>query len=528
MAEVYELSEIAKKILEEEEKAQDREDRENWPEPEEIREELRPVQPLSPTMLPEPLRDWLVDVSYRMQAPLDFVAAAALVVTGAVVGAGCGIRPKTKDDWLVIPNLWGGIVGRPSMLKTPSLAEVMKPLTRLEMEARQEYEARADFHEADREVYKAMREALKSEMLTTAKGKSKKGKTMNDLKAELTELSEPEAPVRRRFKTNDSTIEKIGELLNDSPRGLLLFRDELVGLLVNWEREDRQQDRAFYLEAWNGYGSFTCDRIGRGTTDTDNLCVSILGGIQPAKLTGYLYQAADNLKNDGLIQRFQLLVYPDEPTTWTNVDQWPDVDAKNRAFEIFQSLAEANFVKWGAELPEGERIPFFHFDGEAQVVFNDWLPNLQAKLQAEENPVVEEHLTKYRSLMPSLALLFHLIDVAAGEATGQVTGKAAIMAAEWCDYLESHARRIYGLIGDISTRAAGELAKKIKKGMLPDGFTLRDVYRRCWHLLDKKEIAQGAVDELTEAGWLRKSISEVGKTTTVYSINPKIFPQTHK
>lgn len=142
--------------------------------------------------------------------------------------------------------------------------------------------------------------------------------------------------------------------------------------------------------------------------------------------------------------------------------------------------------------------------------------------------MVEEHLTKYRSLMPSLALLFHLIDVAAGEATGQVTGKAAIMAAEWCDYLESHARRIYGLIGDISTRAAGELAKKIKKGMLPDGFTLRDVYRRCWHLLDKKEIAQGAVDELTEAGWLRKSISEVGKTTTVYSINPKIFPQTHK
>ena len=55
-----------------------------------------------------------------MQAPLDFVAAAALVVTGAVVGAGMRHKAQDEDDWLVIPNLWGGIVGRPSMLN-PSL-----------------------------------------------------------------------------------------------------------------------------------------------------------------------------------------------------------------------------------------------------------------------------------------------------------------------------------------------------------------------------------------------------------------------
>jgi len=495
----------------------------DWPKPEEIRDELREVKSLSDGMIPGPLRDWLVDVSFRMQCPIDFVAASAMVVTGAIVGAGCGIRPKQKDNWLVVPNLWGGIVGRPSTLKTPSLTEVMKPLARLELEARQEYDCRIDIYEADKEVYKAMREALKADMLTTAKGTSKKGKTMDELRNALTDLAEPAAPVRRRYKTNDSTIEKIGELLNDSPRGMLLFRDELVGLLVNWDREDRQQDRAFYLESWNGYGSFTCDRIGRGTTDTDNLCISILGGIQPAKLTGYLYQAADNLKNDGLIQRFQLLVYPDEPANWKNVDEWPDLNAKNRAFDIFGALAEANFVKWGAELGEGENIPFFHFDREGQMIFNDWLEDLQRKLKEEDNPVIEEHLTKYRSLMPSLALLFHSIDIADGTAIGQVTERAAIMAAEWCDYLESHSRRIYGLLGDVSTRAAAELAKRLKKGMLPDGFTLRDVYRKGWHLLDR-ELAREACCELIEAGWLRETISEKGKTKMTYSINPKIFP----
>lgn len=494
-----------------------------WPEPEDIQTRLSPVQDLPQRLIPEPFRDWLVDVSYRMQCPIDFVAAAAMVVTGAVVGAGCGIRPKMRDDWLVVPNLWGGIVGRPSMLKTPSLTEVMKPLTRLELEARKEHDALLDFYEADREVYKATKEAIKSDMISTAKGRSKKEITMDDLKNKLAELAEPEAPIRRRFKTNDATIEKVGELLNDNPRGLLLFRDELVGLLVNWEREDRQQDRAFYLESWNGYGSYTSDRIGRGTTDTENLCVSILGGIQPAKLIGYLYQAADNLKNDGMMQRFQLLVYPDEPIIWKNVDEWPDADAKKRAWDIFRSLAEANFSKYGAEVDESGSIPYLHFDSAAQIVFNEWLSDLQQRLKTEDNPVVEEHLTKYRSLMPSLALLFHLIEIADGTAVGQVSDRAAIMAVEWCAYLESHARRIYGLLGDVSTRAAAELANRLRKGMLPDGFTLRDVYRKGWHLLDR-ELAKEACRELLEAGWLRETISKKGKTTMTYSINPKIFP----
>ena len=34
-----------------------------------------------------------------------------------------------------------------------------------------------------------------------------------------------------------------------------------------------------------------------------------------------------------------------------------------------------------------------------------------------ETPMMEAHLAKFRSLMPSLALLFHLVDVAAGGGT---------------------------------------------------------------------------------------------------------------
>ena len=115
----------------------------------------------------------------------------------------------------------------------------------------------------------------------------------------------------RRYKSNDTTVEKLGELLRENPTGLLVLRDELVGLIASWEREGREGDRAFFLEGWNGNPSFDTDRIKRGSIFIPNLCISIFGGIQPDKLTVYLEQAAHALANDGMLQRFQLLVYPD-------------------------------------------------------------------------------------------------------------------------------------------------------------------------------------------------------------------------
>lgn len=64
---------------------------------------------------------------------------------------------------------------------------------------------------------------------------------------------------------NDATVEKLGELLNDNPRGLIQVRDELAGWLAPLDQEGREQDRAFWLECWNGTGPYTSDRIGRAT-----------------------------------------------------------------------------------------------------------------------------------------------------------------------------------------------------------------------------------------------------------------------
>ena len=72
-------------------------------------------------------------------------------------------------------------------------------------------------------------------------------------------------PVAKRYLVNDTTVEKLGELLNHHPNGLLLFRDELSGWLHTMDRPGHENYRAFYCEAWNGTSGYTYDRIGRGT-----------------------------------------------------------------------------------------------------------------------------------------------------------------------------------------------------------------------------------------------------------------------
>jgi hypothetical protein len=307
-----------------------------------------------------------------------------------------------------------------------------------------------------------------------------------------------------------------------------VVRDELVGLIATWEREGREGERAFFLEAWNGNQSFDTDRIGRGHISIANVCVSIFGGIQPDKLTAYLEQAAHALANDGMLQRFQMLVYPDA-RRWEWRDRAPNKAARDAAFTVFETLAEFDPVGWGAAPADDfAKFPYFCFDLEAQAVFIEWCEDLHCNLMpTEEEPIVRQHLAKYDKLFPALALVLHLVEGAAGGPRGPVNRQAALRAAAWCEFLEAHARRCYGLLKDDGLRAAQALAAKLQCGALEDGFTLRDARRNQWRSLTTDEAIQAALDWLEDEDWLRSEPSGgtgpgSGRRTVRYRINPAI------
>jgi putative DNA primase/helicase len=489
-------------------------DADDWPEPEDLPEGLPPVEAFDPTLLPAALRPWIVDIAERMQCPPDYPAAAAVVCLAAVVGRQVGIRPKARDDWTVVPNLWGGVIGRPSLLKSPALAEPMKAVDALEAAAR-------DFYAEAEKAHKAAC-AVNDAIVKQAQGDIQKAVKAGDMtKAEALareSVEEPEPPTRRRYKTSDATVEKLGELLRDNPRGVLVFRDELVGFLRSLDREGREGSRAFFLEAWNGTGGYTFDRIGRGTVEIEAACVSILGGIQPGLLADYLTEALrGGAGDDGLLQRFQVAVWPDPPAVWVNVDRWPDSNARQAARQIFDRLDALDPAAIGATQDEGDRLPWLRFDATAQVLFDDWRADLERRLRTEDlPPALESHLAKYRSLAPSLALLFHLTDVG----RGPVGEPSLLRALAWCEYLESHARRIYSPALAPELFAARELDRRLLG--LPQPFTAKDVYRNHWRSLDREGTA-AALATLEDFGRVRGEKAQgPGRPTVRYTINPAL------
>ena len=491
---------------------------EKWPAPESLPDGLKPVQPFSYEILPERIRPWVEDISDRMQCPPDFPGTGAMIVLAALIGRKIGIYPKLHDEWLVIANLWGLFVGRPSEMKTPVLKEITKPLRKMEVEAKK------NFEEAEKEYSIAVRRLKLQEELALSEAKKalKSGQSTASVDQLLMDLENSigEAPCRKRYLVNDATVEKLGVLLNENPNGVLLIRDEISGWLQTINRGDRPNDRAFYLEAWEGSGRYTYDRIGRGTIDIENLCISIIGGIQPGKLAAIARPAvAGGSNDDGFIQRFQMTVFPDHRKKLQIVDRKPDKTAQNQAFELMKQLSA---------LPDpetGEDFPGLHFSPNAQAVFYDWLMELEHEIRGEDiHPAMESHLAKFRSLIPSLALICHLADSVETNPLSPISTAAVQKAILWSHYLKSHAERIYGMILHSHTTGAKNILGKIAKGALSNPFKRREIQRGCWAGLTDPGDIDGALFVLEDYGYIRpvtpKPSPFGGRPSTEYHVHP--------
>jgi len=505
---------------------------EEWPDPMELPEPNLPSAPGLPAeLLPPSLAPWITDISQRLCVSVEMVAGPALVALSAVVGRSMGIHPKAEDDWLVVPNLWGAVVARPGQLKTPAIEGANAPLRQLEAGGLEAYKDAHEQASTEAEGIEILIEVIKSKMRDVAKGKLK-----GDLAALKNELGSLKRALQetkvseKRYLTQDPTVEKLGELLRENPRGLLLLRDELSGWLRNLDRPGREGEREFYLESWNGTGGFTFDRIGRGTIHIPALTLSVSGGIQPGRLRAYIAEAlGDSRGADGLLQRFQILMWPDNVPPWDNVDRSPDIEARNLAFAIFEAIDSISPQFLGLETPENDGIPALRFDPEAQEFFDRWRDRLETRLRSSElqgRSAFESHLAKYRSLMPSLALLFHLIEVVARkvENHSRVALEHARRAANWCGFLEAHAEKVYAVEGP--ENAALLLADRIQEGKVKNGMTFREIYRHGWANLDTTEKLRNAIQVLEKHGWVRLqerlSGAGGGRPSPCLLINPKL------
>jgi hypothetical protein len=208
-------------------------------------------------------------------------------------------------------------------------------------------------------------------------------------------------------------------------------------------------------------------------------------------------------------------VHPD----WRNIDRAPDREARDAVQAIIERFDRMTAENLGADPGD---IPILRFSDEAQELFDVWREALELRVRNDtEHVMVEAHLSKFRSLIPSLALLIHLADASGGP----VDRLPLERAIAWAEYLESHCRRIYAPAISPDLDAARVLSKRIRQGHVTDGFSMRDVYNAGWSGLSTRDNVAAAVAVLIDYDWIR-AVEEPtsGRTRTVYRINPSVLP----
>jgi putative DNA primase/helicase len=333
---------------------------------------------------------------------------------------------------------------------------------------------------------------------------------------------EPQEPSSKRYIANDTTVEKLGELLRDNP-SVLVCRDELQGFFAGLERHGQESARSFYLEAWSGDAPFKVDRISRGSIRIPRACVSVLGGIQPGPMGSLMREIQRNSRsNDGLLQRFQVAVWPELSNRFELIDNEPDKEIWRQTVELFENLAgPGNDV----ETIDGS-IPYLRFAEDAQNTFSKWLEEHENRLRNEELPeCLEAHLGKYPSLVPSIALILHLAE----SQIGPVGFDSTARAIAWAKYLEAHAKRLYAPLTGADFVSAKALASKLKSKALPARFKQRDVYRKGWAYLSTPDEARVAIEILEDHEWIQSEALDHaatgGRPSTSYKINPLIWEE---
>ncbi|MGR3632568.1 MAG: YfjI family protein [Limimaricola soesokkakensis] len=477
--------------------------------------QLKPVPAFDHyALLPEGLRWWVLDEASRSAAPIEYVAVAGLVSACAIIAPKIKIQPKRHDsDYIITPNLWGAVIGMPSAKKTPGLKSGMRQLTAIEKaeqdrmatEAR-DFDKRKGMLEAKAQVCKEhYKKLLKKQVV-----EGEQSVTAADLEHAEAELMEAEAAARfvpsgRRYIINDATVEKLGEILQHSP-GVLQFRDELTGWLNGLSREDRHNDRAFFLEAFNGNASYTYDRIGRGEVRIEHNVVSVLGGIQRDKIKPLVRAAVEGGEgNDGLLQRFQLMVYPD--FDWReDEDRQPHGPSQEKAAKLFHKLATLPAMPGPIQLSE-----------EAYPVFRQWSHGLQKRIASEDmHPIMQSHLGKYDKLCIGIAGVFAMIEwEPTQQIVSQVGQRHIEMAIRWCDFLEAHAERVYGLAESADLEAARVIVSR--KDKLPDGFTLSWLTKSGWSGMSEQRTIVDALKLLIDYGQIYEvEVKTGGRPKTEY------------
>lgn len=461
-----------------------------------------------------PIWPLLSDMAQGAGAPVDYVAVSFLAVAASLIGGKRKVKPYAEADWTEPCILWTGLVGDPSSAKSPALDRTTTVLRDME-------QAYAEQHKETVNIWRSDVERAKVEFANyqaRVKDATRDGASTPPLPADAVE---PNQPQRRRLLVQDSTPEKLAEILSGNPSGTLHLRDELAGWLTSFDRYT-PGGREFWLEAYGGR-PFVIDRKGSPEPTTVPFNgVSVVGGIQPEKLADALFGRGK--PDDGLVARF-LWAWPHRPD-YQRPKRRTDHSALRAIYDRLEQLG------WGIG-PDGRQTSvIISLDSHAADVFEQFeRDNREAGDEAWG--LYKSFCGKLGGMVLRLALVSELARWAyeGGPEPKTISAKTVAAVAEFMDeYAKPTAMRVFG---DASLppveRNAAVLARLIQRHKLRK-VNARELKRTPYkqHLpgMREAEPLNEALAFLVEADWLQpigaRAGSNPGRHSSDFAVNPAV------
>lgn len=487
----------------------------NWPEPDMtvLNAGRRPPVPM-PGELFGPVWQLLQAIAEGTATPVDYSAMAFLASCASLIGNKRRIKPYPTSHWSEPAILWCGVVGDPSSRKSPALDAVIDPLRKIEHDLADKHKAALRQWTLEAEQANAVKELWERSVRSAVKN--------NTAPPQMPDASHiPDEPVRRRTLVMDATPEALGVILAGNPAGVLHFRDELAGWVLSFERYS-PGGRQFWLEAYGGR-AFAIDRkASKEAIIIPFNGVSVLGGIQPAKLASMLLSAED----DGLVARI-ILAWPDKRTF-----SRPSLPADMSLLErIYQRLHELQFGKDADGRNVAVTIPLAE---DATDIFDAWQLGNE-RVDEEAGGLFKSFVGKMNGTVLRLALVSELVNWATqgcSEPT-EISVNSLVSACAWVNcYAKPMAERTYGDAAvSIVERDVALLARYIRSGRL--NLVNKRELKRSPHksplaLLQKGNAMDAAIKRLIDAGWLAQSFNRDGTTNGRNRLDYVVNPAVHR
>jgi DNA polymerase I-like protein with 3'-5' exonuclease and polymerase domains len=437
---------------------------------------LQPYRPFPTAALPEPLGEYVRQGAQALGCDPAYLALPALAANASAIGNTRTIR--LKSGWEEPSIIWSAVVADSGTLKSPAWRRAVAHLFRVQKRWRQEFKEKQARYREELEEHRAREKEAKEQGTVPGPG--------------------PEEPTLQRVVCSDTTIEKLAELLEDNPRGLLVSRDELSGWLGSFTRYKGKQggtDLPNWLEIFNA-GTIIVDRKtgSRPHYFVERAAVSVAGGIQPKVLSRAC--TAEFLDSGGCA-RLVLAMPPKLSKRWSELEVDPEVerayqDALDRLLALDFDVRDDEQVPHVLRLsPEGKKV-WVNF-------YNAW-----AQEQAAAEGEMAAALAKLEAYAARFALLHHVVtcvglDVDDRREVGPRSVEAGIALARW---FADEARRVYATLTESpeehDTRRLVEFIRA-HGGRI----TTRQLMRGNCRRYPDAESAEAALAALVEAGLAR-------------------------